>query len=148
MFAGFRAALHRQACGLIKRQHFVIFIEHEALDIGDIAIRQLTLFRLWPRKGQGRHADLLTRHHSILRLGARAVNADLARAGETLNLNMGQVRPSAFKPTVKAHSVLTRADIEKPDLARLAAFAHASTLRVRKSPSISAKIDNTTDPST
>ena len=72
-------------------------------------------------------------------LGARAIDADLARAEQLVDLDMVQVRPAALEPAVQAYAVLARVHIEGADL------PHANSRRTSSRPANSAVTDSTTE---
>ncbi len=142
---GLGAALHRQARRLVQRQHLLVLIEHQGAGEGDVPIGQpLAALAFGGGVGQRRHAHLGARGQARVRLGPRAVDPDLAGAGELVDLHVVQVRPAPLEPAVQTHPVLAGGDEQGPDLAP----AHASPRRAAARPSIRARMESTTEPIT
>ena len=104
---GLGAALHGEARRLVQRQHVVVLVEHQAAHERAVAARRAPRAApSWRRVGQRRHAHLRAGGQPRLGLGARAVDADLAAAGQLLDLDVAQVRPAPPEPAVEPHAVL------------------------------------------
>ena len=139
MVDGLGAALHGQASRLVQGQDLVVLIKDQGLGIGNIAARQgLFLARIRGIR-QGRHAYLTAGHQMGLSLDPRAIDADLARTGHFLDLDMVQIRPAPLEPAIQPHPVFTGIHIE------CANFFHANTRRAKKRPANKAATERTTE---
>jgi hypothetical protein len=123
--AGLGAALYGQAARLVERQDLFVLVDHQRARIGRLAGVQLTLGAHGRRLRQGRHADLGAGGEAGVGLGAGAVDADLAGAGQFLEVDVVQVRPAALEPAVQAHARLALIHEQGADL------PHAKTRRAR-----------------
>jgi len=88
---------------------------------------------------QGRHADGLTALQASVRLSAGAVDADLARTDQLMQLALGQVGPAAAEPAIQAHPALSGVDDHVADL------THQANLRMSIRPANRAATDASTE---
>jgi hypothetical protein len=137
---GLGAALHRQARGLVQRQHLVVLVEHQRAGEGGVTRRDaLALLGGLGRVRERRHAHLGARRQQRVGLDPAAVDADLARAQQLVELDVVQVRPATLEPAVDPAAVLTGVDEEGAHL------PHANNRRERERPTNRAAMAMTTE---
>ncbi len=139
MVGGLGAALHGQARRLVQGQDFLVLVQHQRLGEGDVALGQFLLGVRIGRVGQRRHAHLRASCQLGVGLDPRAVDPDLARAEQLVELDMVQVRPAALEPAVHPDPVLAIVHIEGTNF-----FHAAKILRAIKKPAKMAATDRIT----
>jgi hypothetical protein len=104
-----RPALHRQALGLINRDHGRIAVDHHAFKRGCIPVRyRAGAERLGGGFGQGGDAQLLAGLEPRICFDARPIQADLPSAQHFLQRPLGQVREVPMEPAIKPNIGLCR----------------------------------------
>ena len=119
MARGARAALDREPRRLVDGDHIRVAMDHAGLDPGFVAGRYSR-----PRGGrrslrQGRHTDALATLEPVVRLGALAIDPDLALAQKPLQPAVGEPGEAPPKPAVEPEPGFTGIDIVGGDAAHL-----------------------------
>src|SRR5581483_5352024 len=125
MALGAAAALHREPRRLVERDHPVVAMDDELLDLGRLAIgnrRPLARLGRRRRSDAGRQAHGLPLLDPVLALDALAVEPYLAGAQELLQRAMTQIREMPLEPAVEPQARLVAGDGARLDLA--ATLAH------------------------
>ena len=111
MMRGLGAALHCDARRLVEHEQIVVLVEGDGSKEGTVRLGQRLRCRRCRRsRRQRRHANGLTRGEPCARLGAAAVDPNLAGAQQFLEPAVRQVGVMAPEPAVEPHAVLAGLD--------------------------------------
>jgi hypothetical protein len=115
MTLGAGAALDGEAHGLVEHQHVLVLVERDRLEEGAriLVMGGDARSRLRLVEFQGRHAHLGARLQPLVRLGALAVDAQLAFPHDALDMGEGELRKPRHEKAVDAHAGLVRRDDER-----------------------------------
>ena len=124
---GLGAALDRQAGGLVEDEDIRVLVEHEAAGEGDVPPLAAPRSPARLLRSERRHPHRRARRKPRVRLGPTAIDPDLARARQLVDLRLAQLRPAPAKPAVEAHAVLGGRDGDQLHIM----LAHAPTKQPR-----------------
>ena len=124
---GARAALHRQPERLVQHEDVLVLEQDHAFDqravgVGDVRVgAQASVFvhSLWRIARDLRHANGIVHGDAGIRLDAAAVDADLPRPQQLLQIAIADVREMDLEPAVEPEIGLLRQDRDGLDPAGL-----------------------------
>ncbi len=142
---GARAALHRQAEGLVQHhQVAVLEQDHGADRLGVARIGRSAVRRRRAGFAERRHAHALAGLEPGRNLGPLARDPHFALADDLVEMRLRDFRESPAEPTVEAHARLVLADRVGGDAAR----ARHVRLRINARPAHSPSAPSSTEPTT